>query len=37
MVVTWRFSGLCVPEFAILLIAENLQSSRLKRPSLRKQ
>jgi hypothetical protein len=26
-----KFSGLCVPGFAILLNAKNLQSSRLKR------
>jgi hypothetical protein len=37
MVATWRLSGLCVPGFAILLNAENLQSSRLKRLSLKMQ
>jgi hypothetical protein len=37
MVITWRFSGLCVPEFVILMNATNLQSSRLKRLSLKMQ
>jgi hypothetical protein len=32
-----RFSGLCVPGFEILLNAKNLQSSRLKRLSLKTQ